>query len=454
MTNGIRIAGLTEATDGELTANSLLVTQINNENNAFTKKLLFSTFFAALKRLYNIEQKRTTITISSTTTLTLGSQIIYVNLNSVSGITINLPSAPTIGDEITVYIYGNINNRCTIGFNGRPFRNSSNSGIILHPFVSVLFRYVDATVGWLDFPNLNIVSNIINTFILSYTGNGSTNRDILNLAFTPSLLLIKARGQAYSTIVYDTVRGATLELYTDLTNTNTTQATGLLNYFDKGFKISSYVGINQNTVNYIAYGFKCSVITYTGNGTNNRAIQHNLNETPKFMFIKATSSAQNWYVYHSENTTPAHQRLLNLNTNISSSADTTLMAAAPDATSLYLGTSNLVNGNTISYIAYIFPNFNNAFGKYTGTATANFINIGFTPKFVIIKRIDTTGNWFAIDNIRDTTNPVTIYHLLNSNAAEASTGISVNFVADGISIDSTDTNLNALNGQYIYMAFC
>ena len=453
MTNGIRIAGLSEANENEITNNSLLVTQIDNNNNAFTKKLLFSSLFTALKRLYSVEQTFTRVTITSTTTLTAVNQNIFINLTSVNGITVNLPASPATGNEINLFIYGNINNRCTISFNGRNFRSNSNSGLILHPFVAFKLIYVDATVGWLALPDINIISNIINSFTLTYTGNGSTNRDILNLPFTPSLLLIKARGQAYSTTIYDTIRGAALELYSDLTNASTSQATGLLNYFDKGFKVSSYLGINQNAVNYIAYGFRCTSFTYTGNGAN-RTLTHNLGETPKFLLIKSTSTTGNWYVYHSENVSPAHQRQLLLNSNAASSSDTTIMTAAPDATSLFLSTSALVNSNGVTYIAYLFPNFNNAFGKYVGTATSNFINIGFTPKILLIKRIDTTGNWFITDFTRDNVNPVTTYHLLNSNAVEAASGISVNFVPDGISIDSTDTNLNALNGQYIYMAWC
>jgi len=66
------------------------------------------------------------------------------------------------------------------------------------------------------------------------------------------------------------------------------------------------------------------------------------------------------------------------------------------------GTANNASGNT--YIAYLFATLAGVskVGSYTGTGTTLAIDCGFSAgaRFVLIKRTDSTGDWYVWDTAR------------------------------------------------------
>ena len=93
-------------------------------------------------------------------------------------------------------------------------------------------------------------------------------------------------------------------------------------------------------------------------------------------------------------------------------------------------------------------------GSYTGNGNADgtFIYTGFAPSFVIMKRTDTTGAWYTLDNKRPTYNPKDKYLSPNSSNAE-STFTFWDFLSNGFKMRNGDGAANGDGRTYIYMAF-
>jgi hypothetical protein len=78
---------------------------------------------------------------------------------------------------------------------------------------------------------------------------------------------------------------------------------------------------------------------------------------------------------------------------------------------------------------------------------------GFRPKFVIIKRTDTTGDWYTFDSVRDPYNATQQGLSPNSSASETTYTGWGDLLSNGFKIRRTDGAWNASGGTYIYMAF-
>jgi len=82
--------------------------------------------------------------------------------------------------------------------------------------------------------------------------------------------------------------------------------------------------------------------------------------------------------------------------------------------------------------------------------------MGFRPAWILIKRVDTTENWWMYDNKRDPDNPliaILYADLPNSEVTGTGDNIALDFVSNGVKFRTDNVNWNASGGQYIYMAF-
>jgi hypothetical protein len=117
------------------------------------------------------------------------------------------------------------------------------------------------------------------------------------------------------------------------------------------------------------------IVTYTGDGVDNRQIPHNLGSVPGMIIVKATSSGDQWPVYHQSLGTGAVR--LNL-TNSYNSADLWWKTTPTDSHFTVYGGGE-VNVSSIEYVAYLFASDAGGFGddgsesiikcgSYTGTS--------------------------------------------------------------------------------------
>ncbi len=294
---------------------------------------------------------------------------------------------------------------------------------------------------------------------LAYTGTGASN-SISSLGFSPDLVWIKNRGTTTDHALYDIVRGAQAQLSSNTTGDEVTSSTGLTSFDANGFTIGTSTLVNTSGTQYVAWSWDESVqagldiVSYIGNGAN-RTISHNLGVAPKMIIVKARATAstdQGWPVWH---TSIANTTYLTLSTTSASATGTDYWnSTSPTSIAFSLGTNVAVNANNDTYIAYCFAEIEgySKFGSYTGNGLADgpFVWCGFRPKYLILKRADSTSNWNILDSTRDDYNILSKILVSNTSAAEGSLSV-LDFVSNGFKLRSA--SLNELNSTYIFAAF-
>jgi len=226
-------------------------------------------------------------------------------------------------------------------------------------------------------------------------------------------------------------------------------------------------GLWGNTSVPIYYHFKRApnyfdVVAYTGNGTVGRTVSHNLGVAPEMMWVKRRNGANSWAVYHSgidvDGDGLPETDDINLNTN-AAATDQVLSwnDTAPTATHFTVGNGNEVNNSSGTYIAYLFASLDGVskVGSYTGNGTNQTINCGFSAgaRFILIKRTDSTGDWYVWDTERGIVAANDPHLSLNSTAAEVTTDDSIDPDNSGFIVNQVSaTNINVSSATYIFYA--
>jgi hypothetical protein len=294
---------------------------------------------------------------------------------------------------------------------------------------------------------------------LAYTGTGASNA-ISSLGFSPDLVWIKNRGTTTDHALYDIVRGAQAQLSSNTTGDEVTSSSGLTSFDINGFTIGTSTLVNTSGTQYVAWGWDESVqagldiVNYTGNGAN-RTISHNLGVAPKMIIVKARTTAgadQGWPVWH---TSIANTTYLTLSTTSATATGADYWNSTSPTSSVFsVGTNAAVNANNDTYISYLFAEIEgySKFGSYTGNGSSDgpFVWCGFRPKYLILKRADSTSNWNILDSTRDDYNILSKILVSNTSAAEGSLSV-LDFVSNGFKLRSA--SLNELNSTYIFAAF-
>ncbi len=116
----------------------------------------------------------------------------------------------------------------------------------------------------------------------------------------------------------------------------------------------------------------------------------------------------------------------------------------------------LAGGSGGQYVAYLFDEIAgfSDFGSYTGNGAADgpFVWTGFKPRYVMLKRTDTAGDWTILDTARDTYNVASATSTANTTSAEG-TNTALDFLSNGFKVRSAQAAYNASGGTYIYAAF-
>jgi hypothetical protein len=291
------------------------------------------------------------------------------------------------------------------------------------------------------------------------TGTGSVT-DVTSLSFPTDLLLPKARSQAwYALDFYDRLRGSSLRLDPSAQSAEGTPTAYPSAFLQNGYTLTADANgyVNFSGQSYIDLNFRRApgffdIVAYTGTGVV-RTVAHNLGVAPELLITKRRDSSSFWAVYYGLNTS----RLL-LNSTTSTAVDSAYWDnTSPTSTQFTVATNSAVNTNNGTYIAYLFascPGVSKV-GSYTGTGTTLQINCGFTSgaRFVLIKRTDSTGDWYVWDSARGIVAGNDPYLLLNSIAAEVTNTDYVDTFSSGFEISSTaPAAINANGGSFIFLA--
>jgi len=316
------------------------------------------------------------------------------------------------------------------------------------------------------------VDDVFSTYLHAGVNSSSTINNGIDLSGEGGLVWVKTRNNTYSHFLFDTERGTTKTLSSNLDNAEFTESKGVTAFNSNGFNIGGSggdIGFNGSGTNYCYWTFRKApgffdVVTYTGDGSDSRAINHNLGSVPGMIIIKSASSTYDWVVYH--RSTGATQKLgLNL-IDAAVSENGNFGGLSPTSTTFGVG-YNATNENNATYVAYIFAHDEQSFGdagnesiikceSYTGNGsnTGPVINVGFEPQFLIIKNTGAADNWYMFDNMRGVVNGGEENILFaNTNTAEASNSFNaIHFTSTGFAVDNNSGGVNSNNVNYIYIA--
>ena len=356
----------------------------------------------------------------------------------------------------------------------------------------------------------NPPSDNFNTVIWTSTG-GNTDISITGVGFKPDFVWAKSRTDAYNHTLYDSVReaGTNHWLASDLSNSESSLAAsaalyGYLGSFDNngftgkaGTSDNSYFNYNTNK-NYVGWNWKAggakvpnnegdittqvsvnqaagfSIVEYTGTGNGASKIGHGITAgAPDLIICKnASQSGYSWAVYSSALPSVTNNLFLDFTGFINQYQD---RFSAVTSTTFTAGSNYPeVNGNNDDMIAYCWksvPGYSKI-GSYTWTAT-NYTagpmvaNLGFTPRFVMIKGTTVTSNWYIFDNMRGQTGTYVYQVPLAPDLPDAEQTTAQNVGYQSIQFNSNgfsamvwnasgyttgSTGLNEQNQTYLYFA--
>lgn len=320
---------------------------------------------------------------------------------------------------------------------------------IIDPFKLVVTGPVPAVVG----------------HSLLYTGNGGTN-NITGAEIAPEIVIVRDRAGGAGTQwrSADAVRGVGLTVFPSTNAGESSEATGLTAFNSDGFSLGNSTGWNQSSKNMLALLMKrvtnaLDIVSYTGNGSAGRTVAHGLGVVPELMIIKSHAAfSRNWAVYASSQ---GNTKAANLDSTNGFSVLNYWNNTTPTSTLFTLSNATPTNENGQPYIAYLFASLNPGVkvGSYTGDGNTNgpFQTCSFKPRFLIVKRADTTGSWYVFEDQADASSPHDKYNVITGGAvAEATTTNAaggVDFTSTGWqSIDAAAADINVNGATYIYLA--
>jgi hypothetical protein len=295
---------------------------------------------------------------------------------------------------------------------------------------------------------------------LARTGTAA-DTTITGAGFPPDAHLNSVRNvtnNGFNALFLDKLRGPNISLIPLSTDAETLTTNTLNSFNQDGVTYGMGSNINSNTKNYINWMFRRApgffdVVAWTASAST--TISHGLGVIPELIIAKCRSLAgESWTVY-----TQAGGRsnvlfldTTNSNTGIASYWGTT----GPSSTTFGVAASGSSN-NAGNMIAYLFATLAGVskVGNYTGTGTTLQINCGFTAgaRFVMIKRTDSTGDWYVWDTARGIISGNDSYLLLNSTAAEVTGTDYIDPLSSGFEISSTaPAAINANGGSFIFLA--
>ena len=219
---------------------------------------------------------------------------------------------------------------------------------------------------------------------------------------------------------------------------------------------STITNASANTfVNYLfsrAPGF-FDVVAYTGTGSTT-TVAHNLGVAPELIIVKSRSNLNTeWNVYAAP--LGATKYLWLQSTNAVGTGTNRWNDTAPTSSVFTVATDTSVNGSGYTLVAYLFATVAGVskVGSYTGTGATQTIACGFAAgaRYVLIKRTDTTGDWYVWDSVRGMVAGTDPSILLNTAAAEVNAN-SIYTITTGFQIVSTAAGINASGGTYIFLA--
>jgi len=370
-----------------------------------------------------------------------------------------------------------------IEVNATGFKLTSNSEVNANPETNI---YIAIRRGPMRTPTTG--TSVFTPTV--YTGTNVDNR-LVNTTIAPDMVWVRQRNSTTvaGMVVGDRLRGQPYLLTGSsagevndadsfdaqlVSGTEYGNAFSSMNGFWVGNDATSQLNASTTSNNQIAEAFKRApgffdVVCYTGNFAGPKQFSHNLGVVPEMMLVKPITgpSAWGWSVYHKN---IGNASRIDLDTTSGTTSDASAWGSTtPTSTQFNVGISPtgnyaLTNALNYTYVAYLFASLPgiSSVGGYTGNGgtagtngTSQTINCGFSAgsRFVLIKRTDSTGNWYVFDSARGIVAGNDPYILTNSTAAEVTSVDAVDTDNSGFIVNQTSgTDLNVTSATYIFWA--
>jgi len=175
------------------------------------------------------------------------------------------------------------------------------------------------------------------------------------------------------------------------------------------------------------------------------------------MIVKGRTNAFSWFVYQKDLTT-ANQSFLTLNSDSAVSTGSAVWNSTSPTSSVFsIGSANAINQSGQTFVAYLFATcagVSKCF-SYTGNGSSQTINCGFTggARWILIKRTDSTGDWYFWDSARGIVSGNDPHLSLNTTAAEVTSDDTIDTDSTGFVVNQVSaTNVNVSSATYIGIA--
>ena len=249
------------------------------------------------------------------------------------------------------------------------------------------------------------VDDVFSTWLR--TGTGADVTVTTGIDMTKGYCLwSKGRSGATDHAVYHSARGVTLDLATNTTAGQTTQATGLKAISATGHTVGSLAKMNTSGATYSDWIFRNADQFYshqvaTKSAGSNATISFANLGALGMVRVKRTDSTGSWYIWH--RSLSAGQLLI---------GETTAAAATLGHVTVSGATVTLVNGVIAdgTYLVEAFAHDSSAdgiiqCGTFTTDGSGNAsVNLGWEPQYLMLKRSNGTLDWRLVDSMRGLNN--------------------------------------------------
>jgi hypothetical protein len=297
---------------------------------------------------------------------------------------------------------------------------------------------------------------------ITMTGN-SSNQTVSTVGFPPDLISSLARVFGLTVTGFaDKLRGRELlQPYSTAARTvMSSAANDLISFNQNGvsFGPASDTNYNNNTTPYINWFFRRApgffdVVCYTPAAVTGTAVKHNLGVVPELVISKSrTSGTGPWVVAP---IVYGNGQKMRLNTADASAIE--FNTGYPATSTEIYENAQVGNFPAAPWVAYLFascPGVSKV-GTYTGNGSSQTINCGFAAgaRFVLIKRTDSTGDWYVWDTARGIVAGNDPHLSLNTTAAEVTSDDTIDTDSSGFVVNQVAaTNVNVNAATYIYLA--
>jgi len=194
---------------------------------------------------------------------------------------------------------------------------------------------------------------------------------------------------------------------------------------------------------------------YRGTGTGSQYVYHGLGTTPEMVWIKnlTNASGQDWVVWHKDLTSGYRIDLQNDDPETTASG---YLSTSSFNDERFLVSSQLDNNSYVyGVMCWASVSGVSKVGSYTGNGSSVNVTVGFTPRFVLVKRIDSSSYWLVWDTDRGIVSGNDPFWTIDAAGAPYTTYDIIDPYTNGFTINSVDFqgyDYSASGGSFLYYA--